>query len=169
MASVPQRQYVGELKAWDLPRLEELEDQLTAEFAGRARLVFLEFERSGGQLHTLFLERLREMAGVAVNEILEYWFKGFGNGCNGESPELCIELPYLERAEGGDPLTLAYCVDNDDGSRTELIRVGLARVLCRILDSASMMNPSRIRVVASELRNLAKALEEASSPSGNGF
>ncbi len=162
MAPSLQRQYVRDLKTWDLPRLEALEDRLTEEFAARARLVFLDSERSGGQLHALFLERLREMAGEAVNEILEYWLKGLVDGCNGHFPELCVELPFLERGEGREPLTLAYCVDNEDGSRTELIRVTLDRVLERILDQhhPSSAGTARLDVVARQLRSLAKTLEQ---------
>jgi hypothetical protein len=167
MAPSLQRQYVRDLKTWDLPRLEDLEDRLRDEFAAKARLVFLESERSGGQLHALFLERLREMAGEAVNEILEYWLKGLVDGCNGHFPELCVELPFLERAEGRDPLTLAYCVDNEDGSRTELIRVTLDRVLRRILDEhPSAADTARLEIVARQLRSLAKTLEQrAQAPS----
>ena len=156
-----QRQYVSDLKTWDLPRLEDLEERLTDEFAAKARVVFLDSERSGGQLHALFLERLREMAGAAVNEILEYWLKGLTDGCNGHFPELCVELPYLERSEGTDPLTLAYCVDNEDGSRTELNRVTLECVLERILEEGvSAADPARIKIVARELRTLAQTLEQ---------
>jgi hypothetical protein len=147
MASSLPRQYVQDLKTWDLPRLEDLEHRLVDEFAAKARLVFLEGERLGGQLHALFLERLREMAGEAVNEILEYW--------------LCIELPYLDRGEGRDPLALAYCVDNEDGSRTELIRVTLDRVFERILDErTSSANTARLETVVRQLRSLAKTLEQ---------
>ena len=124
-------------------------------------MVFLDGERSGGQLHSLFLDRLREIAGTAVNEILEYWLKGLVDGCNGQFPELCVELPYLERREGTDPLTLVYCVDNEDGSRTELNRVTLTSVLERILDDVvSPADPARLKVVASEFRALARMLEQ---------
>ena len=160
MASL-QRQYVRDLKSWDLPRLEDLEEKLTEEFRDKARVVFLDGERSGGQLHALFLDRLRELAGTAVNEILEYWLKGLVDGCNGQFPELCVELPYLERQEDNDPLTLAYCVDNEDGSRTELNRVTLTSVLERILDDAvSPADPARLKVVASQFRALARMLEQ---------
>lgn len=159
MASV-QRHYVRDLKTWDLPRLEDLEERLIDEFAAKARVVFLDSERSGGQLQALFLERLRELAGTAVNEIFEYWLKGLVDGCNGQFPELCVELPFLERPEGSDPLTLAYCVDSGGGSRTELNRVSLAAVLERILDDpGSAVDPARLRLVASNLRALARTLE----------
>lgn len=161
MASFVRRQYVQDLKTWDLPRLEDLEERLIEEFAAKARVVFLDGERSGGQLRALFLDRLRELAGAAVNEILEYWLKGLTDGCNGRFPELCVELPFLERREGSDPLVLAYCVDNEDGSRTELNRVTLGSVLERILDEGdSGADPARLRLVARHLRALAGTLEQ---------
>ena len=166
MASRVQRQYVRDLKTWDLPRLEDLEGRLIEEFAAKARVVFLDSERSGGQLQALFLDRLRELAGTAVNEILEYWLKGLADGWNGHFPQLCVELPFLERREGNDPLALAYCVDNEDGSRTELNRVTLASVLERILDEAeSGADPTRLRLAARHLRALAGTLDQhAQSP-----
>jgi hypothetical protein len=100
MPSHEPRHYVQDLKTWDLPRLEDLERQLTDEFGPKARVVFLTKEREGDQLQSLFLERLRELAGTAVNEILEYWLKGLTDGCNGQFPELCVEVPFLERGRG---------------------------------------------------------------------
>ena len=100
MGSCIERHYVQDLKTWDLPRLEDLEERVVEEFGPKARVVFLEGERSGGQLRVLFLDRLRELAGAAVNETLEYWLKGLVNGCNGQFPQLCVELPFLERREG---------------------------------------------------------------------
>ena len=161
MASLLPRQYVRDLKTWDLPRLEDLEERLIEEFAAKARVVFLDGERSGGgQLRALFLNRLRELAGTAVNEILEYWLKGLTDGWNGRFPELCVELPFLERGECGDPLALAYCVDNEDGSRTELNRVTLPSVFNRILDGVDPVDSARLGIVAGQLRALAKTLEQ---------
>ncbi len=159
MPSHELRHYVQDLKTWDLPRLEDLERQLTDEFGPKARVVFLNDQREGDQLQSLFLERLRELAGTAVNEILEYWLKGLTDGCNGQFPELCVEVPFLERGEGEEPLLLAYCVDNEDGSRTELNRVTLERVFGRILEDVSPPMPSRLEAVARELRALARTLE----------
>lgn len=156
--------YVGDLKTWDLPRLEDLEEKVVAEFADKARIVFLDRERSEGQLHTLFLDRLRELVGVAVNEVVEYWVKGLADGNDGQFPEFCVELPYLERGENTDALTFAYCVDNEDGTRTELNRVTLERVLVRILEG-DVGTSSQLRVVAAELRALAARVEQAASHS----
>jgi hypothetical protein len=87
------------------------------------------------------------------------------DGCNGHFPEFCVELPYLERSEDTDPLTLAYCVDNEDGSRTELNRVTLECVLKRIVEeSVSSADPARIKKVVRELRTLAQALEQRAPP-----
>ena len=61
-----------------------------------------------------------------------------------------------------DPLALAYCVDNEDGSRTELNRVTLSAVLERILDDggSSPADSARLRLMAGELRALAQTLEQ---------
>ncbi len=155
------RRYVEDLRTWDLPRLEDLEEAVTREFASRARLVFLNSTgTSGSSLQELFLGQLREMARAAVNEILEYWLRGLADGHNGAFPELCLELPYVERRENCDPLTLSYCVDNDDGSRVELNRVPLSQVLDRILDEVSPTDPARMESIARSLRSLAQVAEQ---------
>jgi hypothetical protein len=160
MSGTPLRRYVDDLRSWDLPRLEDLEDQVTREFASRARVVFPNSaESSGGPLHELFLDRLRELARTAVNETLEYWLRGLANGFNGQFPEVCIELPFLERGESADPLTLTYCVDNEDGSRVELNRVTLGQVIGRILDDVSPAQPARLELVADGLRALVRVVE----------
>jgi hypothetical protein len=160
MPRAAERRYVEDLKTWDLPRLEDLEESVTREFASRARLVFLNAAgTAGGPLHELFLDRLRDMARTAVNEILEYWLRGLADGSNGQFPEVCLELPYLERGEATDPLALAYCVDNEDGSRVELNRVPLSQVLGRIFDQVTPPDPARLRVFARALRELADTLQ----------
>lgn len=160
MSGTPSRRYVDDLHTWDLPRLEDLEDEVTREFAFQARVVFLNSAGSSGDsLHELFLGRLREMARTAVNETLEYWLRGLADGSNGKFPEMCLELPYLERGETGNPLTVAYCVDNEDGSRVELNRVPLGQVLGRIFDQITPPDPARLRVFARALRELADTLQ----------
>jgi hypothetical protein len=156
-----QGKYVRDLKAWELPRLEDLEAKLVDELAVRARDVFGEREGFEAQLYTLFFDRLREMAGAAVNEIIEYWLKGLADGNDGQFPEFCVEFPYLERNENTDSLTLAYCVDNEDGTRTELNRVTLERALMRVVEEtdAPAAEVARLKVVACELRALATRLE----------
>jgi hypothetical protein len=153
---MPAAKYVQDLKAWDLPRLEDLEERVEAEFARSARAIFR--GRAEDELHRLFLDRLREMAGVAANEIIEYWVKGLADGNNGRCPELCVELPYLERGENVDALTLAYRVDNEDGTRTELNRVSLEGVMERLLEG-EVGTSSQWRVIAAELRALAEKVE----------
>jgi len=154
--------YVQDLKTWDLPRLENLEERVEAEFAHQARVIFLERGETQDQLHRLFLDRLREMAGVAVNEIIEYWVKGLVDGNNGQCPELCVELPYFNRGENADALTLAYCVDNEDGTRTELNRVTLQCVMERLLEG-QVGTSSQLRIVAAELRALAEKVEQVAA------
>lgn len=91
-----------------------------------------------------------------------YWLKGLGDGHDGRFPELCVELPYLEHGEITDPLTLTYCVDNGDETRTELNRTTLEAVLSRYLEAVDLPAriPGRARVVAAKLRELAHKLEE---------
>jgi hypothetical protein len=154
--------YVRDLKAWELPRLEDLEAKLVDEFAVRASDLFGDREGFEERLRTLFFDPLREMAGAAVNEIIEYWLKGLADGNDGQFPEFCVEFPYLERNENTESLTLAYCVDNEDGTRTELNRVTLERALMRVVEEtvAPAAGASRLKVMASELRALAARLDE---------
>jgi hypothetical protein len=154
------RKYVDDLRTWDLPKLEDLESRLTEEFEPKAQVVF--FNREGGPLiRQQFLQRLRELAGATVNETLEYWLRGLTDGLNGRFPELNVELPYLERGEDVDPLILAYCVDNADGSRTELLRVSLATILERALEGRPEVTDRRRARMSRALAELAKSYEAA--------
>ena len=60
-----------------------------------------------------------------------------------------------------DALTVAYCVHNEDGTRTELNRVTLERVLMQLLknDPPACMK-RRTRVTAAKLRDLAEKIEK---------
>ena len=78
----------------------------------------------------------------------------------GAFPEFSVEFPYLERAEEVDPLTVAYVVEKEDGSRTEVLRTALPAALRRIIEDdlpADMQR--RVRVVAAELSALAARLD----------
>jgi hypothetical protein len=158
-----QGKYVRDLKAWELPRLDDLEDKVVDELADRARAIYLDRDRFGEEFHTLFIDRLRELVGTAVGETIEYWVKGLVDGNDGRFPEFCVEFPYLERNENIDALTVAYCVDNEDGTRTELNRATLERSLMRLLENEATTElvKRRIKVVACELRALAQRLEAA--------
>jgi len=157
-----QRNYVQDLKAWDLLRLEELEIKLVGELmAAKPRVTYFDREHLGEDLRAQFLDRLRELAGSAVIETIDYWVKGLADGNDGEFPELCFEFPYLQRYEDVDARTVAYCVDNEDGTRTELNRVTLERVLMQLLENdppACMKR--RTRVTAAKLRDLAEKIEK---------
>jgi hypothetical protein len=157
-----QRNYVQDLKAWDLLRLEELEIKLVDELvAAKPRVTYFDREHLGEELHAHFLDRLRDLAGTAVIESIDYWMKGLADGHDGEFPELCFEFPYLQRYEDVDALTVAYCIDNEDGTRTELNRVTLERVLTELLknDPPACMK-RRARVTAAKLRDLAERIEK---------
>ncbi len=157
-----QGKYVRDLKAWDLPRLDDLEAKLVDELTARAPKVFGKCEGVDEALYTLFFDRIREMSGAAVNEIIEYWLKGLADGNDGQFPEFCVEFPYLERNENTDSLRLAYCVANEDGTRTELNRVTLKRALMRVMEErvATATGRSHLKVMACELRALAARLDE---------
>jgi hypothetical protein len=158
-----QRKYVRDLTTWELPRLDDLEMRLTDEFAAKARAVYFDRGLFAKELHVLFLNRLRELAVTTVNETIEYWLKGLIDGNNGQFPEVSFEFPYLERNDNTEALTVAYCVDNEDGTRTELNRVPLGRALMRYFetDAAPEHMKQRAKVVACELKALAIKLEDA--------
>lgn len=113
------------------------------------------------ELYDRLLPRLRDLAQATINETIEYWMKGLADGLDGEYPEFCLELPYLERDEDVDPLTVVYTVENEDGTRTELLRTTIAAALRRVIedDISGTDMERRARVVAAELRVLAARLE----------
>ena len=160
-----QGKYVRDLKAWELPRLDDLESEMVEELAIEARAIYGNRVRFGDELYTRLRGRLRELAETAVNEVIEYWVKGLVDGNDGQFPELCVEFPYLERGENTDALAIAYCVDNEDGTRTELIRTTLEAILMRLLENPRTALPvERTNVVAAELRTLAARLEGLAEP-----
>jgi hypothetical protein len=158
--------YVTDLKAWQLPRLEDLEDSLIDELRAQAPPGF-DREGLGEALHDRFLMRLRELAQTAVNETIEYWLKGLVDGNDGKYPELCVEFPFIERGEEVDALTLAYAVDNEDGTRMELLRTTLTQALVRCMEGkpAPAGLQTRARIVAAELRALAERIEGSAAAS----
>lgn len=156
------RSYVLNLPDWELPRLDELEFALVEELAITARSKRINSDSLEDAFSELLHNRLAKLVESAVNETIEYWLKGLGDGNDGDWPELRVELPYLEHREITDPLTLTYCVDNGDDTRTELNRTSLGAVMARFLDDPDP--PARLRgrakVVAEELRQLAQKLEK---------
>ena len=65
------------------------------------------------------------------------------------------------RYEDVDALKVAYCVDNEDGTRTELNRVTLERVLMQLLENDPPARMKRrTRVTAAKLRDLAEKTEK---------
>lgn len=155
------RRYVLNLPEWDLPRLDVLEWKLVERLAENVRIRRLRAESLEDIFHDILHDSLMELVESAVNETLEYWLKGLGDGSNGRWPELCVELPYLERSEDTEPLTVTYSVDNGNGARTELNRTTLSAVMSRFFDAshATTQLPSRARMVAFALRQLAEKLE----------
>jgi hypothetical protein len=152
--------YVTDLKAWELPRLQDLEDRLVEELIAEVPPGF-DRSRLGEKLYNRFLRRLRELAQTVVNETIEYWLKGLADGNDGAFPELCLEFPYLERGEEMDALTVVYSVDNEGGTRTELVRTTLSEALMRCMEQEPGPGDMRVRagIVAAELRALAERIE----------
>ena len=152
--------YVWNLKAWSLPRIEDLEDQLVDELAAKARVLYFDRGLFAEEFYCVFLDRLREIARVISNTVIDYWARGYADGNDGKFPELCVEFPYLEQNEDVDPLTVVYCIDNDDQTRTELNRVSLDAALMQILTRNSQPNMTqRARLTAAKLRELADKME----------
>lgn len=156
--------YVTDLRRWDLPRAEELEYRLLEELTPNMRVRLLRPELLGEELYAVFLARLRDIAGVVVNETIEYWLKGLTDGLNGEYPELCVEFPYLQHNDSVAALTIDYCVDNQDGTRTRLHRIELSATLAQLVEKiherTGVVHKST-RIIAAELRALAEQLENA--------
>jgi hypothetical protein len=155
-----QTRYVAELKDWELPRLADREDDLVDKLLKIAPTGY-DRERLGDMLYDWLMQELRKLAQVAVNETIEYWLKGLADGNNTRQPDLCVEFPYLERGEDVDALTIAYAVDNQDGTRTELLRTTLADALERCLAAEHELPDKRrrMRILAAELKTLAQRIE----------
>lgn len=155
------RRNLLDLLEWELPRLDDIEFALVERLAAIARRKGTESESLEDAFSFYLHKRLRKVVESAVNETIEYWLEGCGDGYNGDWPELCVELPYLERGEKAEPLTLTYCVQSRHDVRTELNRTTLEDVLSRILEGANPEDPlaSRARIVAARLRELADQIE----------
>jgi hypothetical protein len=158
-----QPKYIN-LKDWELPALDELEENLVRDLARKKLAIYLDEETLGRELHTLIFDRVRKLAQTAVNEAITYWLQGLGDGNEAQFPELCVEFPYWElHDENVEPLTIAYNVDNQDGTRTQLNRIDLAKALMRVVcsEDRGASTAQRISVMAGELRNLANRLDSA--------
>lgn len=162
--NTPGRRYVLNLLDWELPRLEDLEWPLVERLAEAARVRRLSDGSLEDALYDVVHGFLVQLAETAVNETITYWLQGLGDGNNGRWPELCVELPYLEKRETTEPLTLSYSVDNTDGTRTELNRTTLDAVISRLVQDADPPSSitGRVRIVAFALRQLADRLERYS-------
>lgn len=151
--------YITDPNEWELPRLDDLALEVADELMAKAP-PGSDPMQFGDDLLDYLLPRLRALAQITINETIEYWMKGLADGQDGEHPEFCVEFPYLERGEEVDALTMVYAVDNDDGTRSELLRTTLAAALVRCLEKDPPGEiPRRARVVAAELRALAERID----------
>jgi len=153
---------VLDLPDWELPHLDDLEWTLVEALVTEVRLKGTGSDSLEDALHEVLHERLLGLVERGVNETIEYWLKGLGDGNDGRWPELCVELPYLEHGEATEPLTLSYRVENADGTRMELNRTTLDAVIVRLLEDADPVarRSDRAKVMAAQLRQLAQKLEE---------
>jgi hypothetical protein len=163
-----ERKSVIDLKEWELPLLETLEDDLVKELAGKKLVVYLDEDALGEQLQKQLFDRVRELAAVAVNETITYWLQGLAAGA--DVPELCIEFPYLQGDENAPPLTAAYSVSGEDESRTELHRIDLGAALLLHWgdEPRSLTQQRRAKVMGAALRELAGRIEATSPDRGAG-
>src|SRR6202035_3422454 len=82
-----QAKYV-DLKEWELPTLDDLEENLVRELASKKLAIYLDEETLGKQLHALIFDRVRKLAQTAVNEAITHWLQGLGDGNDARFPEL---------------------------------------------------------------------------------
>jgi len=155
-----QGKYVRNLRAWSLPGVEDLEDQLVDELAAKARAMYFDRGLFAEEFYAVFVDRLRDVAGTISNTVIDYWAKSYANGNDGEYHELCVEFPYLQQNEDVDPLTVAYFADNNDHSRTVISRVALDKLLIEFLENDPPDHMEcRAMVMAAKLRELADKIE----------
>ena len=156
-----QRPFVLNLPDWELPHLQDQEWPVIDALDAEVRAAGTRSESLKDGFYEILHRRLIPLVESGVNETIEYWLQGLGDGNEGRWPELCVEFPYLEHGESTEPLTLTYCFDNADQTRTELNRTTLEDVLARFLDEATLpaQLPDRAKVVAAKLRELAQKLE----------
>ena len=157
-----ERKFVVDIKGWELPVLDALEENLVKEISRKRLAIYLDEETLGEQLYKLLFDRVRQLAATAVNETITYWLQGLADG-NGEYPELCAEFPYLRGDDTVAPLTVAYVVGSEDGSRTEIIRIDLSEALMQLMENEtkSVQEGPRAKVVVAALRELADRFERA--------
>jgi hypothetical protein len=152
--------YVTNLKEWELPRFTDLVEDLVEQLL-RQVPQGLKRDALADETYDWLEPPIRELAQTAANETIEYWFKGLADGNNGRHPELCADLPFLEGDGEVDALTLVYAVDNEDGTRAELVRTTLPAAIDKYLDQVPKSDQlkQRSRVLAAELRALAERIE----------
>ena len=91
------RHYVLNLPEWELPRLDDLEWKLAERLAESVRIRRLRAESLEGTFHEILHDSLVELVESAVNETLEYWLKGLGDGGNGLCPSSAWNFPISSR------------------------------------------------------------------------
>jgi hypothetical protein len=168
---IKQHKPITDLKGWELPQLDAIQDQLIEELANRKIVVSLSTVL-GERIHELIFDRVRELAETAINETILYWLMGLADGSDNsyDFPEMCVEFPYLHTTEGVDPLTVTYSVNSQDDTRTELNRIDLNKALMLPLEGDGMSAgiEARAKVVAERLKQLAVRLEKRAEEFAHG-
>lgn len=101
--TAPRRHYVLNLPEWDLPRLEDLEWKLIERLTEAARVRRLRAESLEDVFHDVLHDSLVELVEAAVNETLEYWLKGLGDGNDGPWPSSAWSSPISSTARSLNP------------------------------------------------------------------
>lgn len=172
-----QSKYVVDLKEWSLPQSEDVEHDLLDRVISkicRASMGIGEFK--GGPLSEQLAEReeqlydliggeLREMSQEIVNETIDIWLRGLGDGLEGSYPELSVDFPYLRGEADSSPLTLCYMVEGGKAARTELLRADLEKALVEVAEESRRDRQPRAKAVATALRALADQIDAAGETS----
>lgn len=156
------RSIVGDLADWDLPSLESGMEKLIESIQKKKLTLTIDEDSLGEQLYAQLFDRIRALGATAANEAIMGWLQGVADG----APELAVEFPYVKGDRKAAPLTLAYSIGAQDGTRTEVRRVDLGSALTEALASEDL-SPRRKTItttIVAHLRELANQLEGLEVP-----
>jgi len=101
----PKNQYVVNLEDWSLPQTEDLEHDLIHALIAKICKASLgigqlgpgrlseQIEKREEQLYELLHSGIRKLAEALMNETVDIWLKGLGDGYEGKYPQFCVEFP----------------------------------------------------------------------------
>jgi hypothetical protein len=158
---------LGNLADWELPSLEGRMNKLIDHLQKKKLRVTLDQDSLGEQLYSQLWDHVRELGATAANEAVAGWMQGVADG----RPDLCVSFAHLEGDRDASPLTIAYSVGAQDGTRMELRRIDLEETLLEHLsfdnyeDAELERRHRRARVMATHLRKLAEKVDNEIGPS----